>query len=132
MKYAASLAAVLLASAAGFAPAQAQQGIDLVKQAIDAQGGVEALRGLKAVGIKADGRHWEPGQSYSPGGEPRFLGAAKIAVTWDLARGAARTEWDRDMKYPAAERLKYTEVVAPNLGSVTNDKGTQPMSGIRV
>ena len=132
MKHAAFFAAALLVGVAGSAPAHAQQGLDLVKQAIAAEGGVDALRALKAVAIKAEGRHWEPGQSYSPGGEPRYLGASKIAVTWDLTQGAARTEWDRDMKYPAVERLKYTEVVAPNVGAATNDKGTQPMSGIRV
>jgi len=36
------------------------------------------------------------------------------------------------MKYPAVETLKYTEVVRPDMGAVTADKGTQPMSGIRV
>src|SRR5262249_15696871 len=36
------------------------------------------------------------------------------------------------MKYPAVETLTYTEVVRPDVGTVTNDKGTQPMSGIRV
>jgi glyoxylase-like metal-dependent hydrolase (beta-lactamase superfamily II) len=132
MKYASSLAAALLLGAAGFWPAQAQQGLDLVKEAVAAQGGADALRALQAVTIKAAAQHWEPGQSYAPGGAPRYLGSANVAITWDLAKNAARAEWDRDMKYPAAEKLRYTEVVMPNLGTVTNDKGTQPMSGIRV
>ncbi len=110
----------------------AQQGLDLVKQAVAAQGGAETLRGLKAVAIKAQGQHWEPGQSYTPDGAPRFLGDARIAITWDLAKDAARTAWDRAMKYPAVEQLKYTEVVMPNLGAVSDQKGTHPMSGIRV
>src|SRR5882672_857363 len=132
MKYVLSISAALLMGALPAAPALAQTGSDLVKQAVAAQGGADALRSLKTIAIKAEGRHWEPGQSYSPGGEPRFLGDAAVTVTWDLARNAARTEWDRSMKYPAVERLKYTEVVMPNLGTVTNDKGTQPMSGVRV
>jgi hypothetical protein len=114
------------------APAQAQQGVDLVKQAVAAQGGAEALRSLKAVGIKAHGQHWEPGQSYAPGGEARFLGDSDITVTWDLANDAARSAWDRSMKYPAVETIKYSEVVRPDIGMVVNDKGPQPMSGIRV
>ena len=114
------------------APALAQQGSDLVKQAVAAQGGAEALRNLKTIAIKAEGKHWEPGQSYAPGGEPRFLGDATIAVSWDLAKNSARTEWDRSMKYPATERLKYIEVVAPNIGALTTDKGTTPMSAVRV
>jgi hypothetical protein len=132
MKYALLVSAALLVGASGLTPAQAQQGIDLVKQAVAAQGGAEALRNLKTVGITAKGQHWEPGQSYAPGGESRFLGDSDITVTWDLANGAARSAWDRSMKYPAVETIKYTEVVRPGVGSVTNDKGTQPMSGIRV
>jgi hypothetical protein len=132
MRYALSLWAALLTAAAGSAPAQAQQGIDLVKEAVAAQGGAAALRALKTVSIKIQGQHWEPGQSYTPGGEARFLGDSTIAVTWDLANDAMRAAWERDMKYPAVETIKYTEVVKPNLGMVTSDKGTQPMSGIRV
>jgi hypothetical protein len=136
MKYASFLSVALLVGVAGVAigsgPARAQQGLDLVKQAVAAQGGAEALRGLKAVTIKVKGRHWEPGQSYAPDGEPRFLGDASVLVTWDLAKDTARNVWDRAMKYPAVEQLKYTEVVMPDQGTVTDPKGTQPMSGIRV
>jgi hypothetical protein len=132
MKFALFLSAGLLVGAGGVAPAQAQQGIDLVKQAVAAQGGADALRSLKTVAIAAQGQHWEPGQSYQPGGEARFLGDSAITITWDLAKDAARSAWDRSMKYPAVERLKYTEAVMPDLGMVVNDKGTQPMSGIRV
>ena len=132
MKYGLMVSAALLVGAGGLTPVQAQQGIDLVKQAVAAQGGAEALRALKTVGITAQGQHWEPGQSYAPGGEARFLGDTQISITWDLANDAARSVWDRSMKYPAVETIKYTEVVRPNIGMVTNDKGTQPMSGIRV
>ena len=136
MKFASSLCFALLigvtGAAIGSGPTRAQQGLDLVKQAVAAQGGAEALRGLKAVSIKVKGRHWEPGQSFAPGGEPRFLGDSDISVTWDLAKDSARNVWDRSMKYPAVEQLKFTEVVMPDLGSVTDQKGTQAMSGIRV
>jgi glyoxylase-like metal-dependent hydrolase (beta-lactamase superfamily II) len=132
MKYGLMVSAALLAGVAGLTPVQAQQGIDLVKQAVAAQGGAEALRALKTISIKAEGQHWEPGQSYTPGGEARFLGDSQIAITWDLANRAARSVWDRSMKYPAVETIKYTEVVRPDIGEVTNDKGSQPMSGIRV
>src|SRR5690242_18017496 len=133
MKYGLVLPAALVAGVVGLTPVQAQQqGIDLVKQAVAAQGGAHALRGLKAIRITADGQHWEPGQSYAPGGEARFLGDSTITITWDLANRAARSAWDRSMKYPAVETIKYTEIVRPDTGVVTNDKGSQPMSGIRV
>ena len=51
---------------------------------------------------------------------------------WDLAKGAARTDWYRDQLYPEpAVKLKYAETLVSNLGFVTDSKGSQPMSGIR-
>ena len=80
-----------------------------------------------------EAKHWEPGQSYSPTGLPRFLGDSTFTVTADLAGRNARIDWDRDMKYPAAERLKYSEIVTPQVGATLNEKGEQAaMSGIRL
>jgi glyoxylase-like metal-dependent hydrolase (beta-lactamase superfamily II) len=132
MKYVLSIAALLLVlSQQQAAPAQA--GGDLVKQAVAAEGGAE-LRALKGLAIKGDAKFWEPGQSFLAGAEPRFLGDATFAITWDLANSRARSAWDRDQKYPEpAVKIKYTETVLPSLGYVTDEKGAnQPMSGIRV
>jgi hypothetical protein len=132
MRHAALLSFALLAGASALAPAQAQQGIDLVRAGVAAQGGAEALRALKTVAIRAHSQAWEPGQSYRPGGEPRFLGDSTITITADAGQGAVRLTWDRAMKYPATEAVKYTEILVRNVGAVTDDKGTRPMSTIRV
>src|SRR6058998_931969 len=130
MKYALSIA--LLLAMIQQQPAFAQGSGDLVKQAVAAEGGAE-LRALKGLAIKGDARFWEPGQSFLAGAEPRFLGDATFAITWDLATGRARTAWDRDQKYPEpAVKMKYTETVLPALGYVTDEKSSQAMSGIRV
>jgi glyoxylase-like metal-dependent hydrolase (beta-lactamase superfamily II) len=131
-KYALSIA-VLLAAGQG-QPAFAQNSAgDLIKQAVAAEGGADALRGLKGIAVKGDAKFWEPGQSYAAGGEPRFLGDATFAITWDLAKGTARTDWDRDQKYPEPPvKLKFTETLFPAFGVVTDAKGSQPMSRIRV
>jgi glyoxylase-like metal-dependent hydrolase (beta-lactamase superfamily II) len=130
MKYALSITALVLAMSQQQS-ALAQGGNDLVKQAVAAEGGAE-LRSLKGLAIKGDAKFWEPGQSFAPGGEPRFLGDATFTTTWDLANGRARTAWDRDQKYPEPVKMKYTETVLPTLGYVTDEKSSQPMSGIRV
>ena len=134
MRSALWLSAVLLLAMSSPQPASAQSSARaLVDQVITAEGGVDALRALKGLSIKADAMHWEPGQSKDAGGEPRFLGNTTLTIVWDLAKGSARTEWDRDMKYPAVEKVKYTEVVTPALGYVIDDKGaSKPMSSIRV
>ena len=66
--------------------------LDLVKQAIAAQGGVDALRSIKGVHIAADVTHWEPEESNVAGGEPRFVDHSTFTVVWDLEKGAARTD----------------------------------------
>jgi glyoxylase-like metal-dependent hydrolase (beta-lactamase superfamily II) len=133
MKYALSIAALLLAASQA-PPAFAQtSAADLVKQAVTAEGGADALRGLKSLAVKGDAKFWEPGQSLAAGGEPRFLGDATFAIAWDLAKGMARTDWDRDQKYPDPPiKLKYTETLLPTLGAVSDAKGSQPMSRNRL
>ena len=135
MKYvlsaAASVAAMLVAMSIQQPVLAQASGDNLVKQAVAAQGGAE-LRGLKSLAIKGDAKFWEPGQAFAANGEPRFLGDANFAITWDLAGGKARTAWDRDQKYPDPVKMKYTETVLPELGYVTDEKGSQAMSGIRV
>jgi glyoxylase-like metal-dependent hydrolase (beta-lactamase superfamily II) len=132
MKCAFCAAAAVLLAANGLQPAHAQSARALISRAIAAEGGIDALRALKALSIRADAMHWEPGESKVAGGEPRFLGNTTLAITWDLANGMARTEWDRDMKYPAVEKLRYTEVTTPSLGFVIDEKATRPVSGVRV
>jgi len=131
MKYALWIAVLLLALVQQ-QPALAQgSGDSLVKQAVAAEGGADALRGVKGLAIKGDAKFWEPGQSFAPDGDPRFLGDATFTMTWDLASGSAKTAWYRDQKYPDPVIIKYTETLMPTVGFVTDEKGSQPMSGIR-
>ena len=137
MKYALLISAALLTAVAHGQPASAQSGpIDLVKQALAAEGGADAVRAIKTLVMKADAKHWEPGQSNSVNGESRFLGDSKVTISADFANkdGAiVRYDWDRDMKYPAVERLKYSEIRYPTFGAAVDDKGqVTPMSAIRL
>ena len=126
-------AAALLLAACQDQTTTAGGGGALVSEAVQAQGGADALRGLTGLTVRGDARFWDPGQSYVPGGEPRELGTATFEMTWDLAKGTARTQWDRDQQYPPpAVKLNYTETVLPTLGFVTDMAGAKPMSGIRV
>jgi glyoxylase-like metal-dependent hydrolase (beta-lactamase superfamily II) len=127
-----STSTLLLLGLTSVLPAHAQKSNALLAQAVEAEGGADALRALKTISIKSESKHWEPEQSLVAGGEPRFLGDSTETVTWDLAHGTARNEWTRAMKYPGVRTMKYTEVVTPALGTVTDDKGTTAMSGIRV
>ena len=128
------VAAVALVFGAALAQtATAQSGADLARQSVAAQGGAAALSSAKTTIIKGEAKHWEPGQSYSPTGEARFLGDSTYTQTVYNVNRTARVDWDRDMKYPAVERLKYSEITTPTFGVLIDDKGVQqPMSGIRL
>jgi len=75
--------------------AQVSSPFDLVKQAVEAQGGVEGLRALKRIAIKGEVRHWEPEESFVAGGPPAFTDRSTFSIVWDLENGMARTDWDR-------------------------------------
>jgi hypothetical protein len=111
-------AAALALGAALVQPAAAQSGIDLIKQAVEAQGGAAKVSGAKTTIIKGEAKHWEPGQSYSPTGEPKFLGDSTYTQTVDNTNRTSRIDWDRDMKYPAVERIKFSEITTPTFGVV--------------
>lgn len=127
------------------ASAQAPAPLDLVKRAIEAMGGVDAVRGIKRLSITGEVRHWEPEESYVAGGEPKFVDNSTFAVAWDLEKGAARTDWDRAIQFPGNTHDVYSEIVTPSFGYVDfvsttvtivqsdlPQKGRHPMSGIRV
>src|SRR5258708_19116217 len=135
MKYSLMISAALVMAISHTQPASAQMNpIDQVKLGVEAQGGADALRNIKTLVLKGDQKSWEPGQSHSPNGEARFLGDSNVTVTVDYnAPLRVRYDWDRDMKYPAVEKLKYSEIRYPTYGAVIDDKGEmKPMSGIRM
>jgi glyoxylase-like metal-dependent hydrolase (beta-lactamase superfamily II) len=132
MRYMLLIAAAMLV-APGQGQAVAQSGpLDLVKQGVEAEGGVDALRAIKTLSAKADAKHWEPGQSFSVNGDSRFLGDSTVSITADLTAGAVRADWERAMQYPATEKLKYSEIHFPTWTAVVDDKGeVKPASSIR-
>jgi glyoxylase-like metal-dependent hydrolase (beta-lactamase superfamily II) len=125
--------------------AQVPSPLDLVKQAVEAEGGVDALRSLKRIAVKGEVRHWEPEESFVAGGPPVFTDHSTFAVTWDLENGMGRTDWDRAIQFPAVTHDVYSEIVTPTRGyadvggtelviaqSDLPPKGKQAMSGIRL
>ena len=135
MKYSLMISAGLLMAIGHTLPASAQTNpTDLVKLGVEAQGGADALRALRTLVQKGDAKHWEPGQSHSVTGESRFLGDSTVTVTVDYSNPLrVRYDWDRNMLYPAVEKLKYSEIRYPTYGAVVDDKGeVKPMSSIRL
>jgi hypothetical protein len=118
MSSAVACAIALLIGGVPLRPAGAQDSrpLDLVRQAAEAMGGVDALRNLRRIAIKGEVRHWEPEESYSAGGRPIFTDHSTFAVAWDLEKGMARTDWDRAIQFPAVTHEVYSEIVTPERG----------------
>jgi glyoxylase-like metal-dependent hydrolase (beta-lactamase superfamily II) len=55
-----------------------------------------------------------------------------LVISGDSTNHTVRVDWNRDQKYPAPEKLKYTEIFTRAFGAVTDEKSSQPMSGIRL
>ena len=119
--------------------------LELVNRALLALGGADTLRALRSASIKGTVKHWEPEQSYAPGGEMRFAAESSFDTTLDLVNHRARTEWEKKFAYPAPRTFKFTEVVTPDAGYVIgidsngrnaqNRNATPPahtMSGLRL
>lgn len=117
----------------------------LVERAVAALGGVDALRALRAASLKGSVKHWEPEQSFAPGGEARFAADSQFEITLDLAGRRARTDWEKKFAYPAPRTFVYTELVTPEAGYVigvdSNNRNAQSrkanppahtMSGLRL
>ena len=132
MKNVVAFAAALVLAATMIQPVSAQSPADLVKQAVAAQGGADALRGLQTLVIKGQAKHWEPGQSTRAGGEARFIGNSTFTVNADVPNQIVRVDWDRDMKFVAVERLQYSEIVHRSYGALVEGNSIKPMSGIRL
>ena len=132
MKNVVPFAAAVMLAATMIQPTSAQSPTELVQQAVAAQGGADALRGLKTLVIKGEAKHWEPGQSVRAGGEARFIGDSAFTVSADIPNQVIRVDWDRDMKYVAVERLQFSEIVHRTYGIVLEGKDVKPMSGIRL
>ncbi len=132
MRYVLAMSAIALLALSQPQPAPAQTN-NLVSQAVTALGGADALRGLKSVSIKGEASYWEPGQSKVAGRDPKHVEDVKFTVIRDLSNGMARTDWDRDHKYPdPALKIKYSEIATPNAGFVTDEKGATAMAGVRL
>lgn len=131
MSYKVMFSAALL-MAFSHMPAYAQSPIDLLKQAVDAQGGADALRAVTSVVVKGEGKFWSVGQSFSPHEPPPFHSDSTLTASIDLAGAKARYDWERDLKIPFPRKFPFSEVRFPTYGAVIDDKGqVKPMSGNR-
>ena len=96
---------------------------DLVKAAVTAEGGADALKSLKGLAVKGTAKHWEPGQSYKADGEPRFLGDTAFTVDGRPGQAPRRLRVDRAMIYPPPVDSQIYRSVTPTLGFVTATNG---------
>lgn len=120
MKRAAMLFVVSLAVAGVVAAcaSMSTRGQDLVGRAVQAQGGAEALAGVKTYYEKGTVKQWEPEQSMAAGGEMRFANESTYEAVGDIGSRAVRIDWSRRYAYPAPRSFTFTEVLTADAGYV--------------
>ena len=91
---------------------------DPVSKGLAAVGGAAVLGALKTFSIQGTVKEWEPEQSVSPGGEPRFVNESSFTALADVAAGTSRTDWERKFAYPTPRTFNYAEIVTPAAGYV--------------
>ena len=101
--------------------------IDRVTSAVAALGGEQAMRGLNSLLIQGEAKYSEPEESFTPGGTPRFLGDASFTLSWQLALGWARIDWNRSTQYPTVKKFQYTEVLTQRFGFIEDTNGIRPV-----
>jgi len=114
-----TLAVSLIVSMVVVACASMQpSGRDLVAKAVQAQGGADALAGVKTVGYKATVRQWEPEQSAKAGGEMRLALDGTAVTVMDVASETTRIDWVKNFQYPAPRTFTFSEIVTAQAGYV--------------
>lgn len=122
---------IFIPAVAGAAWAQSSPA-ELVRKAVAAQGGADALRAIKTLAIKGAGKQWVTGQSFQAEGEPRFVGESNYSVSADFANRTIRVDWDRELRLPVPSRGRFSEILFPDFGVVADGASMRPMSAIRV
>ncbi|MEZ4865519.1 MAG: MBL fold metallo-hydrolase [Caldilineaceae bacterium] len=102
-----------LSVAGVFAQGQQIQAMSPLDKAIMAIGGAEALEGLTAFTLEANGVRWVLDEGYVPGGGADRIGSFSATVTYDVANGNLRVEQSREV---LGQSRNLTEVVASNVG----------------
>ncbi len=91
---------------------------ELVKRAVDAMGGADALAAIKTISAKGTVKQWEPEQSDVPGGEMRFANESSWDFVGDRTTRAARIDWEKRFVYPSPRTFTFSEIVTPEAGYV--------------
>jgi glyoxylase-like metal-dependent hydrolase (beta-lactamase superfamily II) len=97
---------------------------ELVRNAVDALGGMQALTSVKSVSEKGTVRYWEPEQSVVADGEPRLACDSTFETVTQYPTGDSRTAWARNFAYPLPRTYTFSEVVTPQAGYVSGIDST--------
>jgi len=110
-----ALAAVVGLQSCATGPSKEQQ---LVSKAVQALGGAQAIADVRTISWKGNLKQWEPEQSDVPGGEMRFAHEAQLDGVVDVQARASRTNWVKNLAYPAPRTYTFSEIVTPAAGYV--------------
>jgi glyoxylase-like metal-dependent hydrolase (beta-lactamase superfamily II) len=106
-------ALILYASGLG----HAQSAKTLVVQALNAMGGISALRALKNQIVESEGKQFDSSSTPKPLGPTRQISAFRYTLTRDLTQPRMRLEWESGNS-ARGQSIRFVEVIDGDIGSL--------------
>ena len=110
-----SAIAILTVLLLGAPAARAQAAKALLNQAVNAMGGMNALRALKNEMVESEGKQFDSSSTPQPLGPTRQVSSFRYTLTRDLTQPRVRLDWD-GRNSARNESIRYLEVIDGNVG----------------
>ena len=107
------LTSALILCASGLGHAQSAK--TLVDQALNAMGGMAALRAIKNQVVESEGKQFDSSSTPRPLGPTRQISTFRSTLTRDLAQPRIRLEWD-SRNSARGEAIRFVEVIDGSAG----------------
>lgn len=110
--------------------------LSALDKAVHALGGAPAIQQLAGMSYRASGTRYAQGERSETTGRARDVGSFELEASVDLGRDAFRTDIVREVAYPFAASLRYSNIVREQLGYVSGSNNVigapeGPMSSAR-
>lgn len=98
-------------------PIQAQSAKQSVHRAINAMGGMAALRAVKNQVVESEGQQFDSSSTPKPLGPTRQISSFRYTLTRDLAPVKVRVDWD-GRNSARNETIRYVEIIDGAIGAL--------------
>jgi glyoxylase-like metal-dependent hydrolase (beta-lactamase superfamily II) len=99
-------------------PGNLDPSLSTYQKLLAGMGGESALQALQSLRVTAQGRRYQPGESYDPHGAAPLTGHFDVTVSHEVASGSWRLDYQRTIDFAGGAPLDYAEIIQGDVGSV--------------